>query len=201
MMFLRVLLVLVFQYICIGFWIHMYLYFQYICIVFINTCVLYCKKNNMEKMKMAYQKKQNDTIYNGRDVWVNQRTGEIIEADQVIKKVPRNGFEITYLSYFIDLFDKLGGKKYVVFKYILSNKNSENALIITNRELAKVCNVGINTVTDTLKLLKEAGLITQKTGAIMLHPKLAHKGKKDKELYLLQKFVTFGEMESETNNE
>lgn len=146
---------------------------------------------------MAYQKTQNDTIYDGRDIWVNQRTGEIIEADQVIRKVQRKGFEITYLSYFIDLFDKLGGKKYVVFKYILTNKNSDNALIITNRELAKACGVGINTVTDTLKLLKSAGLITQKTGAIMLHPKLAHKGKKERELYLLQKFVTFDELEND----
>ena len=49
---------------------------------------------------MPYQKKTNETIYQDKDVWINQRTGEVIEADQVIKKVPRNGFEITYLSYF-----------------------------------------------------------------------------------------------------
>lgn len=144
---------------------------------------------------MALQKKSNNTIYQGKDVWVNQRTGETIEADQVIRKVPRNGFEITYLAYFMDLFDKLGGKKYVVFKYILSHKSSENTLIITNRELAKECQVGINTVTDTLKLLKEAGLITQRTGAIMLHPQLAHRGSEKKEAYLLQRFVEFGDSE------
>lgn len=142
---------------------------------------------------MPSQKKSNETLYEGRDVWVNQRTGEEIEADQVIKKVPRNGFEITYLSYFMDLFDKLGGKKYVVFKYILNNKSSENTLIITNRELAEKCNVGINTVTDTLKLLKDSGLITQRTGAIMLHPRLAHRGSDRKEAYLIQKFVGFSE--------
>lgn len=143
--------------------------------------------------KLPSQKKSNETLYEGRDVWVNQRTGEEIEADQVIKKVPRNGFEITYLSYFMDLFDKLGGKKYVVFKYILNNKSSENTLIITNRELAEKCNVGINTVTDTLKLLKDSGLITQRTGAIMLHPRLAHRGSDRKEAYLIQKFVGFSE--------
>lgn len=142
---------------------------------------------------MPSQKKNNETLYEGRDIWVNQRTGETIEADQVIKKVPRNGFEITYLSYFMDLFDKLGGKKYVVFKYILNNKSSENTLIITNRELAEKCNVGINTVTDTLKLLKDSGLITQRTGAIMLHPRLAHRGSDRKEAYLIQKFVGFSE--------
>lgn len=140
---------------------------------------------------MPLQKKTNNIIYEGKDVWINQRTGETIEADQVIKKVPRNGFEITYLAYFMDLFDKLGGKKYVVFKYILSNKSAENTLITTHRELAKNCGVSLQTVTDTLKLLKEAGLITQRTGAIMLHPQLAHRGSDKKEAYLLQKFVGF----------
>ena len=35
---------------------------------------------------MPYQKKTNETIYQDKDVWINQRTGEVIEADQVIKK-------------------------------------------------------------------------------------------------------------------
>ena len=43
--------------------------------------------------------------------------------------------EITYLTYLVDLFDKLGGKKYTVFKYILAHKSAENTLIITTREL------------------------------------------------------------------
>lgn len=154
---------------------------------------------------MAFQKKSNDTIYKGREAYVKidakalKETGEIkiisepIEAEQIVKKVPRNGFEITYLAYFCDLFDKLGGKKYVVFKYIIENKNTENQLIITNRELAQKCNVGINTVTDTLKLLKEANLISVRTGAIMLLPKLAHRGGDKKEAYLMQKFESFEE--------
>ena len=142
---------------------------------------------------MTLKNKSNSTIYQGTDVWVNQRTGETIEADQVIRKVPRNGFEITYLAYFMDLFDKLGGKKYVVFKYILSNKSAENTLIITNRELAEKTGTSLQTVSDTLKLLRESGLLTQRTGAIMLHPQLAHRGSERKEAYLLQKFVSFGE--------
>lgn len=152
---------------------------------------------------MPLQKKSNDTIYQGREAYVKidakalHETGEVriisepIEAEQIVKKVPRNGFEITYLAYFCDLFDKLGGKKYVVFKYIIEHKNSDNQLIITNRELAEKCNVGINTVTDTIKLLKEANLISVRTGAIMLLPKLAHRGSDRKEAYLMQKFEAF----------
>ena len=109
------------------------------------------------------------------------------------KKVPRNGFEITYLAHFFDLFDQLGGQKYKVFKYIIKNKNSENQLIITTRELAEKTKTSLPTVSATLKLLRNANLIEQRTGAIMLHPQLAHRGSDKKEAYLLQKFSSFSE--------
>lgn len=140
---------------------------------------------------MPKQQKESDTLYVGVDEWVNKRTGEIVVADQVIKKVPRNGFEITYLGYFVELFDKLGGKKYQVFKYILKNKSSDNTLIITTRELAKKTNTSTKTVQETLNAMREANLIEKRTGAIMLNPKIAHRGTKDKERFLLQRFEAF----------
>lgn len=149
---------------------------------------------------MPYQKKVNETLYQGTSRWLRvshdyvPKEGEdVIETDDIVKKVPRVGFEITYLSYFFDLFDQLAGKKYAVVKFILQHKSSDNTLIITNRELAKKCSVGINTVTDTLKLLRDAGLIQTRTGAIMLNPKLASRGSDKREKYLLQKFVEFPE--------
>ena len=120
---------------------------------------------------MPYQHKSPETIYHGQEAYVKidpkalkengevRIIGEPILADEVIKKVNRNGFEITYLAYFIDLFDKLGGKKYVVFKYIIENKSADNTLIITVRELAEKTGTSTRTVQDTLKLLREAGLI------------------------------------------
>lgn len=150
---------------------------------------------------MPLHKPETKTLYQGREMYapvgINKETGELqiigdtFEADQVVKKVERQGFEITYLTYFFDLFDKLGGQKYKVVKYIIEHKNHENQLIITNRELANKCGVGINTVTETLKLLRSAGLVQTRTGSIMLIPKLAHRGSSKKELYLMQKFETF----------
>ena len=157
---------------------------------------------------MPYQHKSPETIYRGQEAYVKidpkalQETGEVkiigdpILADEVIKKVNRNGFEITYLAYFIDLFDKLGGKKYVVFKYIIEHKSAENTLIITVRELAEKTGTSTRTVQDTLKLLKEAGLVKCRTGAIMLVPKLAHRGSDRREAYLMQKFEVFAEDET-----
>ena len=47
-----------------------------------------------------------------------------------------------------------------------------------------------------IKIPKDANLIETRTGAIMLNPKIAHKGKNSKERYLLQKFVSFSEDEN-----
>jgi DNA-binding transcriptional ArsR family regulator len=155
---------------------------------------------------MPYQHQQNDTLYQGRSKWLQvpesykPRPGEnVIETDDVVKRVERNGFEITYLAYLFDLFDKLGGKKYTVLKYILQNKSSDNTLIITNRELAAKTGTSLQTVSDALKLLREAHLIETRTGAIMLNPKLAHRGRAGRERYLLQKFTTFQEPSCENN--
>lgn len=151
---------------------------------------------------MPKQILKNETLYRGRSKWLAvpddyvPKEGEtVIESDNIIRKTPRNGFEITYLTYLFDLFDKLGGKKYTVLKYIMKNKNAENQLIITIRELANECNVSTKTVVEALNLLKEANLIETRTGAIMLNPRLAHRGGDAKERYLLQKFVTFNDEE------
>ena len=152
---------------------------------------------------MPLHKKETKTIYQGKEGYVQidlqtlHETGEVkiigdpFIADASITKVERNGFEITYLAYLFDVFDQLGGQKYKVFKYIVEHKSSENTLIITNRELAQQCNVALSTVQDALKLLKAKGLIATRTGAIMLLPKIAHRGKAKREQYLMHKFSEF----------
>lgn len=158
---------------------------------------------------MSLQHKTADTIYHGQEAYVKidpvalKETGEVkiigepIIADEVVKKVKRRGFEITYLTYFIDLFDKLGGKKYIVFKYIIEHKSAENTLIITIRELAEKTKTSTKTVQETLKLLKEAGLIKTRSGSIMLIPKMAHRGSDRKEAWLMQKFESFDDNDEE----
>jgi DNA-binding transcriptional regulator YhcF (GntR family) len=143
-------------------------------------------------MRDFMDKKEDNVLYAGSDEWVNTRTGEVIKANQIIKKTERNGFMITYLSAIINLIETLGNRKMQVVKYILENMDkSTNTLILTNRELAKKANVSLDTVSKTLTILKKAKIITSKTGAIMINPELVHRGNKSKEQYLLTKFQEF----------
>lgn len=138
---------------------------------------------------MPKQKIENKVLYSGVSKWRNIDTGEIIEANEVVKKTDRNGFMITYLTAIINLIDTLGNKKMQVVKYILRNMDkSTNTLIITVRELAKKSGVSLQTASETLLLLEEANIIARKTGVIMIHSSLVHRGNKQKEALLLTRF-------------
>ena len=134
------------------------------------------------------------TKYTGREVWINQATGEIREVDTFEKPVGRDkGFMITYLAEIINLIETLGNKKMQVVKYILSHMSkSENTLIITTRELAEKCDMSTKTVTETLKLLENAKIIERKTGAIMVSPKLINNWYASKEATMMIKYYEFG---------
>lgn len=134
------------------------------------------------------------TRYTGKEVWVNQATGEVREVDTFEKPVGRgNGFMITYLAEIINLIETLGNKKMLVVKYILEHMSkTENTLIITTKELGVKCGVGHNTVIDTLKLLEGAKIIERRTGAIMVSPKLMNNWKAPKEASMMIKYYEFG---------
>lgn len=128
---------------------------------------------------------------------INPDTGEIIgdvrRVDVVVKEVPRVGFAITYLSSILNLIDSIGNKKMKVVKYILQHMDSNNTLLATVREIADGCECSAQTVQDTLKLLESVGIIARRTGAVMLSPKLVHKGNAKKERFLMAKFVEMKE--------
>lgn len=131
---------------------------------------------------------------------VNPDTGEVIgeikQVDVVVKEVPRTGFAITYLATIINMIDSIGNKKMQVVKYILQKMDSNNLLLETVREIAAGSGCSLQTVNDTLRTLEACGVIARKTGAVMLSPKLVHKGNAKKEKYLMTKFF---EINDDTN--
>ncbi|WP_283690495.1 replication/maintenance protein RepL [Clostridium perfringens] len=138
--------------------------------------------------------------YTGTEILykINNETGEFEEigqADMFFKPIGRNEpFMITYLAEIINLIDNLGNKKMKVVKYILNNMSkSDNILLITNRELASKASVGINTVTETLKVLEKANIIQRRTGAIMISPKLLNNKKAKGEAIMMTKYKQFSE--------
>lgn len=143
------------------------------------------------------------STYTGKETWAKlDNSGNIIEVKEVdIFERPVDGranFMITYLSEVINLIDTLGNKKMQVVKYILKEmEKSNNILVITSRELAQKCNVSLQTVTDTLKLLEGANLIQRRVGSIMLKPRLMNNRSAKKEATMMTKYYQFDNSDEE----
>lgn len=139
------------------------------------------------------QGRKGKTLYTGKEIWVNQATGEVREVDTFEKPVGRgNGFMITYLAEIINLIETLGNKKMLVVKYMLEHMSkTENTLIRTQREIADALGMSTKTVNETLKLLADAGIIERRTGAIMVSPKLMNNWKAPKEASMMIKYYEF----------
>lgn len=137
------------------------------------------------------------TAISEEKIYIDPETGEKIKAQTIVKRLDRKGFEIIYLAYLFELFDILGNKKMQVFRYILENKDYDNKLIITTRELAEKAKVTYLTAQKTLVLLEERGLIKRRIGSLMVIPKIAHKGDTNREKNLMIKFKEFREFDEE----
>lgn len=115
--------------------------------------------------------------------------GDVQEVNVLVKEISRSDFMITYLASMVSMLDTIGNKKMKVVKYILQNMDkSTNKLTETTTEIAEHCGVSRVCVSETLKILTNAGFIARKSGVVMLSPKIVHKGNAQKERYLLTKF-------------
>ena len=117
-------------------------------------------------------------------------SGKVIEVDFLVRKSTRSEFNILYLNSLTNIFDILGGKKYQILKFLLRNKDTNNLLATSTRKLAEEINVSRPKIIETLCLLESSGIISRKSGLIMLNPAFIHKGSEQKERYLLQKFIS-----------
>jgi predicted transcriptional regulator len=141
-------------------------------------------------------KERKNTIYKGRRRLIDESTGEVIEADELLRTESSQNFVKAYMSHIVMMLNLVGGKKIKVVNYILDNIHwSNNTLIATNREIAKKTGISYKTVADTLRILEESQIIKRKTGAIMLNPNLLLKGDESKKKYMLVKFEEFNDFE------
>lgn len=149
----------------------------------------------MKNMSKDFKVKQKTVVKNNVDEWVNTRTGEILQATEILKPIGRQGFMITYITEIINLLDTLGTKKMKIVKYLLQEmEKSNNTLLATTREIAEKTETSTKTVTETLKLLENTEIIQRRVGAIMINPRLIHRGGNSKEKALLTRFYDFNNL-------
>jgi replication and maintenance protein len=143
-------------------------------------------------------KERYGTVYKGTQRLIDEQSGEIIEVDKLYRKQTSGNFVKAYIVQLVSMLDMIGGKKLKIVNYILDNVHlSNNMLVATTREIAKVTGTSTQTVSRTLKILEEGNIIKRRTGALMLNPELLMRGDDQKQKYLLLEFGNFEQEASE----
>lgn len=125
----------------------------------------------------------------GTESYINQATGEINEM-QVIDIEERDAnFHKLWLGHILNSIDLIGNQKTKLAFWILDNLNSENQLIMTQREISEKTGIARGTITSTIKALIDSNFLKmQQVGVYQVNPDVLFKGGKNARMNVLLKY-------------
>ena len=140
-------------------------------------------------MSSSYNKNTGVSIIRKPKTFVDAETGEVIEAEQVTKRVyGQRAFWKLYLCDFLKVLDLYENKQLDVLIYILEHaRSSDNTFIGTYRKIADGCKVSLDTVQQSMAKLQKAGFIAKiQNGVYVISPDVMVRGTDSKKAIILQ---------------
>lgn len=122
---------------------------------------------------------------------MNEENGERVKTEAGVYKPTRSKSENVYVDGLKYALSTTRSKRAKILEYILEHKDTDNVIVATVRKIARETKISYATVVKTLQTLEKAEIIKRRQGLIMLNPKVAHKGNKKHETYLMDKFYDF----------
>lgn len=121
----------------------------------------------------------------------NPDTGEIIDGVEIYKRADGENFCKTHMYVLLEMLGILRSKQADVVSYILDNVEfSKNLLLATYDEIAEKSGISRATVTKTMSLLSEHGLIAKiHNGMYQVSPALVYKGDPSKRAYIIRYYM------------
>lgn len=125
----------------------------------------------------------------GMENYINEKTGELEEM-QVISVEERDAnFHKLWLGHILNSIDLIGNQKTRLAFWILDNLDSENQLIMTQRQISEKTKISIQTINLTIKALIDSNfLIKINIGAYRINPDMLFKGGKSDRMNILMKY-------------
>lgn len=132
-------------------------------------------KNKLHKATKTHTKRVKVV---GNTQYINPRTGEI-EDFQLIDIEDRDfNFHKIWLSAIIQSLDIIGNQKTRLAFWIIEHLDSENKLVLTQRQIAQKSHISLKTVTETMGILQDSGFLQKiNIGAYRVNPDVIFKGR------------------------
>jgi len=135
----------------------------------------------------------------GSDVWINQRTGEIIEAQTLSKEVTGDvdiGFEKLWVGHILDAVQEVGNAKMQVLFWLIRNKDRNNMVRATLDDIAAKTGVSRRTVASLMTALRKANVVQLEYGGRwMLNPAVVFKGGHSRRMNVLIRYKAMEQQE------
>lgn len=147
-------------------------------------------KNELEWIDTVEQR--SDARLVGRDVWINQRTGEIIEAQTLTKEIKGDvdvGFEKLWVGHILGAVEEVGNAKMKVLFWLIRNKDKGNMVRATLDDIAEKTGSSRSTVARLMASLRRANVVRLEYGGRwMLNPAVVFKGSHDRRMNVLIRY-------------
>ncbi len=150
----------------------------------------------MSGLKQNKKIKKKKQYIVGRQDYINALTGEIISCTVIEKEVKNDfNFHKIWLNDLMNILDLIGGKKLEILKYLLNKmSNVDNTIIARYDDIMQDLKVSRQTVSNTLKILREANFIKKvANGVYMVNPDIIIKGSGSKKDALMVKYIKIDE--------
>ena len=135
----------------------------------------------------------------GPDVWINQRTGEIIETQTLSKQVKGDvdvGFEKLWVGHILEAVDEVGNAKMKVLFWLIRNKDQGNMVRATLDEIAQKTGSSRSTVARLMASLRRANVVRLEYGGRwMLNPAVVFKGGHTRRMNVLIRYQSMEQQE------
>lgn len=144
-------------------------------------------------MSKTNKKKQ---LLVGTEEFINAKTGAVEEFNVIEQRDCDFNFEKLWLGHLLESLDIIGNKKIKVMNWLLSNRDSENKVIATQRRIAEETGVSLPTVNQTIDAMISVKAVKQlQRGVLMLNPSLIFRGGHNKRMNVLLRYNQVMELE------
>jgi DNA-binding transcriptional ArsR family regulator len=127
----------------------------------------------------------------GSDLWRNERTGELIETQTLTREIKDVdiGFDKIWVNHILETIEEIGNAKIKVLFWLMQNKDRNNMVKATVRQIAEQANVGEATVKRLMAALRKADVVRlEHGGRWILNPSVIFKGGHDRRMNVLIRY-------------
>jgi hypothetical protein len=125
----------------------------------------------------------------GKQNYINQSTGEIVEMNVVESTSTDFNFEKIWLGHIMQALDCLGSQRIKVVTWLIENKDNENRVVARQSDIAEGAGVSKQTVTDVVSTLINNDIMKMMhRGVYLLNPDVIFKGHHGKRMDVLIRY-------------